>query len=159
MGRRQQPYRLRAGHRRRDRASDHARGAGALGRQGALLRAAGAGSQAEEPAAHPGAVPVDGRELPPRVRPLSGEMAQSGRGQDAVRRTGNGRHLGQQPRDDAREEQRRHRQVHRQLARHQRAARPRREHVACRAAEDDPDFFSRGHRAQRRLPRRGRVLG
>ena len=63
-----------------------ARDAGAVGRQGALLRAAGAGAQAEEPAEHPGAAHVDGRQLSPPVRPLPGEVAQSGGREDAVRR-------------------------------------------------------------------------
>ena len=75
----------------------------------------------------PGAAHVDGRQLSPAVRPLPGEVAQPGGREDAVRRTGVGRHLGQRPHDDAREEQPRHREVHRHLAEHERAPRPRRE--------------------------------
>ena len=68
------------------------------------------------------------------VRPLPGEVAQSGGREDRVRRDGDGRHARQRAHDDAREEQRRHRQVHRQLAEQERAARPRREHVEGDAA-------------------------
>ena len=57
------------------------------------------------------------RQLPPHLRPLPREVAQSGRREDRVRRDGEGRPARQRAHDDAREEQRRHRQVHRQLAR------------------------------------------
>ena len=83
LGCRQQPGHVRPADQRSQRAADDARGAGAVTRQGAVLRAAGAGAPAQEPGAHPGALPVNGRKLPPLVRPLPRQVAQSGGRQDA----------------------------------------------------------------------------
>ena len=69
-------------------------------------------------------------ELSPHLRSLPGEVAQSGRREDRVRRDGEGRAARQRAHDDAREEQRRHREVHRQLAEQERRGRRSGEHVS-----------------------------
>ena len=75
-------------------------------RQGAVLRAAGAGAQAEEPPEHSRAVPVDGCKLSPQYDHCLAKWLNQAGVKTQVRRTGNRRYSGQQPRDDAREEQR-----------------------------------------------------
>ena len=57
----------------------------------AVLRAARAGAQAQEPAEHSGPVPERRGRLSPRLRSLPRQVAESGRREDRVRRDGEGR--------------------------------------------------------------------
>ena len=112
MGPDQRALRVRPAGERARRSERGARAEVGAPRRGAVLAAGRTGAQAGAVEEHPGVLGERERHVSPCVRSLHPEVPQSGWCEDRLRAVRGRRHQGQQPRDDAREEQRRHHQVH-----------------------------------------------
>ena len=121
-------------------------------RRGSVLRPEGTRAKTGESRKNSGGVFVLRGRLSSRVRPLPGEVAESGGREDSVRAHGGRRPSRQRPRNDAREEQRRHRQVHRRVDGEEYSAEGQSEYG--HASVVHPDIFHREH-CSPRIPVRG----